>query len=305
MMVARGLIVCVLTLPCWSVAATQSVSVIDAGGQGSSSEKYTNTASFGAIGGFSGDSASAVYYQSGLISQLNETSGFAVGPEDGAVIEQASLQLEASAVLEDGTRSLTDPADVDWSIAAGSATSAGGPLAAISTTGVLTAGAVDVHTAALIEATHLGQDYALTITVLDWQGDSFGSYAEDGLSDAWQVNYFGINSSAAVAAADPDQDGQDNAFEYLSGADPTDANSRFQARMSSGDQGLELSFSPFIESRTYRILHAADLTNGAWQSLESVQIIAEDHTSEIKRGRVAAISTDSAAAGFYKVEIIE
>ena len=59
----------------------------------------------------------------------------------------------------------------------------------------------------------------VTITVLDWQGDSFGSYAEDGLSDAWQVNYFGINSSAAVAAADPDQDGQDNAFEYLSGAD--------------------------------------------------------------------------------------
>ena len=59
-MVARGLIVCVLTLPCWSVAATQSVSVIDAGGQGSSSAKYTNTASFGAIGGFSGDSASAV-----------------------------------------------------------------------------------------------------------------------------------------------------------------------------------------------------------------------------------------------------
>ncbi|MDA9589833.1 hypothetical protein N9R65_03480 [Opitutales bacterium] len=305
MMLVRGLIVCVLTLPYWSVAATQSVSVIDAGGQGSSSAKYTNTASFGAIGGFSGDSASAVYYQSGLMSMLNATSGFAVGPEDGAVIEQANVQLEASAVLEDGTRSLTDPGDVDWSIAAGSATSAGGPLAAISTTGILTADAVDVHMEAVVEATHLDQDYSLTITVLDWQGDSFGSYAGDGLSDAWQVSYFGINSSAAMAASDPDQDGQDNAFEYLAGADPTDANSRFQAWMSSGDQGLELSFSPFIESRTYRILHAADLTNSSWQSLESVQVTATGDAPEIKRGRVADISSGIAAAGFYKVEIME
>jgi hypothetical protein len=300
-----GQITLLLALSYYCVAATQSVSVIDAGGQGSSSAKYTNTASFGAIGGFSGDSASAVYYQSGLVSMLNETSGFAVGPEDGAVIEQASVQLEASAVLEDGTRSISDPGDVNWSIAAGSATSSGGPLLAISATGVLTADAVDVHTEASIEATRLGQDYSLTITVLDWQGDSFGSYAEDGLSDAWQVSYFGINNNSAMAASDPDQDGQDNAFEYLSGADPTNASSRFQAWMSPGDSGQELSFSPFIESRSYRILHAADLSNPSWQNLDSLQITAIGDTSEIKRGRVTGISTESAAAGFYKVEIIE
>jgi len=63
--------------------------------------------------------------------------------------------------------------------------------------------------------------------VINVGNDDFGSYAGDGLDDAWQVSYFGSDNPNAAPGADPDGDFMSNRGEYIAGTIPTNATSHF------------------------------------------------------------------------------
>ena len=83
---------------------------------------------------------------------------------------------------------------------------------------------------------------------------STGPYAADGIDDAWQVQYFGVNNpQAADPNADPDGDGRKNLQEWIEGTVPTDATSRFAVRIQpvpGGQPGqMQVIFSPRLPDR--------------------------------------------------------
>jgi hypothetical protein len=101
----------------------------------------------------------------------------------------------------------------------------------------------------------------LGLTVLNTNPDNFRTYAGDGLSDGWQVDFFGSppNSNAAPAA-NPDNDPYDNRTEFLTGYDPTDADDFFQLKvieLTGSSATLELS--KIIPGTRYHLERSVDL----------------------------------------------
>ena len=76
----------------------------------------------------------------------------------------------------------------------------------------------------------------------------------DGLPNVWEMRYFG-ETTAAAPSADVDADGADNYAEYIAGTVPTDAQSLFTVRISSG-MGIEW---PTIRNRSYTLQATPDL----------------------------------------------
>ena len=76
----------------------------------------------------------------------------------------------------------------------------------------------------------------------------------DGLPNVWEMRYFG-ETTAAAPSADVDADGADNYAEYIAGTVPTDAQSLFMVRISSG-MGIEWST---IQNRSYTLQATPDL----------------------------------------------
>ena len=89
----------------------------------------------------------------------------------------------------------------------------------------------------------------------------------DSLPDWWERWYF-LSETTASPALDSDGDGQSNALEYLTGCDPNDATSRFDARMAIDQQsgGCALRW-PSAEGRIYRIESSVDCQT--WELLQA------------------------------------
>lgn len=105
------------------------------------------------------------------------------------------------------------------------------------------------------------------VRVLDTLPDNFGSYAGDGLPDAWQGQYFGEENPAAGPLRDPDGDAQDNRFEYIAGLNPTNALSRLVVSIEppEGDGGeVRLRLGPAVAGRRYRVEQSAQVTARSW-----------------------------------------
>jgi chitobiase/beta-hexosaminidase-like protein len=69
---------------------------------------------------------------------------------------------------------------------------------------------------------------AATVLLLAQGAPAQDSGFNDGIPDAWRVQYFGSNSGdtlRASALADPDRDGANNYLEFITGTDPTDPRS--------------------------------------------------------------------------------
>ena len=88
----------------------------------------------------------------------------------------------------------------------------------------------------------------------------------DGLPDWWERWHF-LSETAAVAPADSDSDGQSNSLEYLTGCDPNDPASRFDARLALDSQagGCALRW-PSAEGIQYRVESSPDCNS--WTPLE-------------------------------------
>jgi hypothetical protein len=97
---------------------------------------------------------------------------------------------------------------------------------------------------------------------LNTNADNFGAYGSDGLDDDWQALYFGQPPNAnAAPTADPDGDGRNNRFEFLSGFVPTDPTSAFQFTMTgfTSPGVAELRLNKVIPGRTYTVRANANL----------------------------------------------
>lgn len=90
---------------------------------------------------------------------------------------------------------------------------------------------------------------------------------EDGLPDSWENQYLGNLSSDGLA--DPDGDGQSNAFEYLAGTNPASGASRFAATLTPLNTTQFTLAWPSLPGKIYQIQTSGTLA-GSWDPLASV-----------------------------------
>ena len=173
-----------------------------------------------------------------------------------------------------------------------------GWLASVSSSGLATAAIVYQNTNGVARADYLGQFGTLTLTVLNVNNDDFGSYAGDGIDDAWQVQYFGIGNANAAPTADPDGDGQNNLLEYLAGTSPTNSASAFTLGISAPAPGQRVvSFSPISVGRTYTVEFTTSLTT------RNFTAVSPNSVSDSGGGRSVTDANATNSARYYRVRI--
>ncbi len=199
------------------VMGERVASAINSGGSSCSSADYENYGSLGGSGGISSAGSAAVVARHGFIGQLTEASSLALNVAPPSVNEGATSQLSGSATLDDDTVTLLAGTDVIWSVVSG-------PISSIDASGLATTDIVYANQLAAARGFYLGASNSVTLTVLDSDLDNYGSYADDGINDAWQVQYFGLPPNPdAAPSADPDGDGFVNLLEFQTGTVPTNS----------------------------------------------------------------------------------
>jgi hypothetical protein len=129
------------------------------------------------------------------------------------------------------------------------------------------------NTLASARGSYFSRSATLGLLVLNVNIDNFGTYAGDGLDDAWQVQYFGLNNPQAVPGLDPDLDGQTNGYEYVVGTIPIDALSKFRLRIENvlaQPTHRNLIFSPRYPTRTYSPEYRLDAAPEPFGPLPSI-----------------------------------
>lgn len=245
----------------YSVPADSS----DAGGRRTTSASYSSSGSVGGIGGLSAVAAPAETAKHGYLGQIFDVKTLQVTASPTNVNEGTTRQLTASATLDDNTKLNPATTSVNWSVL-------NGPVHSISAGGVALATNVYQDTPASVRGSYGGQLGTLALNVLNTGNDNFGLYAGDGLDDAWQVQYFGLNNTNAAPLADPDGDAQNNRFEFTAGTDPTTAKSRFNLRLEdvpSRPAYKHVIFSPVFPTRDYTVVASTNLTSGSFTHLVS------------------------------------
>ncbi|MEX1116913.1 MAG: hypothetical protein WEB53_16820 [Akkermansiaceae bacterium] len=184
----------------------------DGGGLTGSSEDYQ--INFSTAPGEAGSSP-AYGLRTGFSGQLLDAVELRLDAADSALTlgERASRQLGASLGYDDGTSAPLAAEAIAWSVQSG-------PLAEIDSGGIVTAGTVYQDSPAVARAIYQTFAGTLEIQVINTGNDDFGSYAGDGLSDSWQVGYFGEEDEDAAPSSDPDADGLNNLQEYAFGMNP-------------------------------------------------------------------------------------
>lgn len=268
---------------------------ITVGGQHTASTGgiYANDGSAGEISGVS-SSANAIA-RAGFIGQLYELVGYGLLATDYYPAELGTTQIIPARTADDGTNLAMPTTGIAFSVVSG-------PLASVSASGLVTAGAVFENTTAMVGATSaaFAGQLQLALHVQDTIPDNFGSYANDGLPDSWQRQYFGADNPLAAPGADPDHDGFSNLFEYTAGLSPLDPASRFSFHTEPvpGQPGrMSFVFSPRLADRTYTVKSSITLPAAAWLSLVNFTVSDDGQTRTI---------TDLDATGtakFYRVEI--
>ena len=241
-----------------------STEINDSGGQRVASTDYSNNGSLGTIVGISYDFTAGNRTQHGYIGQLYELIAYGLLASDYYPAELGTTQLFPVRTADDGSNVVIPTTGFSFSVVSG-------PLASVSATGLVTAGAVYQSTAAVVGATSAAFAGQLTLPlyVQDTIPDNFGSYAGDGLPDAWQFQYFGLDNPLAAPGADADGTGQTNLFKYTAGLNPLDPASRFVLEIHNGLLATErrLVFYPRLPDRTYTIEFRPSLSAGQWDPL--------------------------------------
>ncbi len=270
----------------------------DSGGTSVSSANYSvKGSSTGMIGGVATGGNPLITNKSGYVGQLYDPIGLVLSATPTTVNEGTTRQLSVIVQLDDlSTLALASNAPA-WNVVSG-------PITSVSASGVATAAIVYQDTGATVSATYQGNSGQLGLTVVNVNNDDFGTYAGDGIDDAWQVQYFGIGNPNAGPNMDPDGDGVTNLFEYVAGTNPTDPNSKFSLLVSPvvGQPGQKkLDFSPRFPDRTYVVESIPTLITGGgagvWTPLSG---------STTSDNGVLRTVIDTGAAGpdrFYHVKI--
>lgn len=261
----------------------------DGGGKRATSTNYTNDGSAGGIVGISTVATPAETVKGGYVAQLYDVSGLTLTAVTLDVNEIGTNQLAAWQALDDLSLLAVPVGSVTWSVPSG-------PLT-INASGLAEGGAVFRNTAAMAQGIYAGNTGTLSLTVINTMFDNFGSYADDSLEDAWQVQYFGLNNPLAAPGVDSDQDGFDNQFEFAAGTVPTDPASVFHWRMESVSGQIRLVFSPRFTDRTYTVKTSTSLQSATWIPLNGA--IVTDNGNE----RTVTTPSTAGQRMFYKVEV--
>ena len=115
----------------------------------------------------------------------------------------------------------------------------------------------------------------------------------DGISDAWEILHFG-NTFIAGYGSDSDQDGQNDAAEYLAGTDPLDGASHFSASPQIQADFFQITF-PSVPSRRYTIESSQDLS--IWSALAPLKFAPDAGSSTT---RLIPVSAEE-IKNFYRV----
>jgi hypothetical protein len=184
----------------------------DGGGLAAGSEDYQVNSTTA-----SGQAGSSPDYRlrTGFSGQLLDAVELLLDDADSAIVlhERAGRQLGASLRYDDGTSAPLAAEWLAWSVQSG-------PLAGISSGGLVTAGSVYQTSTAVVRAAYQALAGTLSIQVVNTGDDDFGIYAADGLADVWQVGYFGDANQNGGPASDADSDGLNNLQEYAFGLNP-------------------------------------------------------------------------------------
>ena len=204
----------------------------------------------------------------GYTGQLYDPAALTLTASPAAVSETTTSQLSAIVVNDDATFAPLPATAVLWSVVSG-------PVREIRSQGVLYPNPVYADTPARVRGQWSGLTGFADLTVRNTDDDNYRSYAADGVPDSWQVNYFGPDIPAGLAAADPDGDGQDNAFEYLAGLLPNDPLSHFDIAISTASPTRRnIEFGPLSSGRSYRLEASLDLS--LWQAVPAPFLISDD-----------------------------
>lgn len=239
--------------------ATESA---DAGGNRATSTTYTNDASLGGIAGISTVAAPAETAKSGYVGQLYEVTALQLSTTSATVNEGGTLQLAGTQLLDDGSTLDVAANAIGWSVQSG-------PLTGISATGLATADNVYQATLAIAQGSYAGLSSTLNLTVLNVNSDNFGTYAGDGIDDAWQVQYFGQPPNARAAPNFvSDGSGLTNLFKYTAGLAPNNPAATFTVLVNpvpGQPTQRAIVISPTFADRTYTVEYCA--SPPSWSTL--------------------------------------
>lgn len=247
-------------------AGFDAVSVDSGGGRMTNGNVVIDT-SMGGVVGWCTNGTGAQVAKVGYAGQLFDLVALQVRANPTLVNEESTRQLVALGRFDDDT--VADLSDIAlWRVV-------NGALASIGADGLATAAAVYQNTTGTAEATRDGKSDTLVLMILNTNPDNFGSYAGDGLHDSWQIGYFGLDNPDAAPGEDPDEDGGDNEYEWITGTNPNNSTSLFQIvgiePVSGVSTQMDVSFDPTFTSRTYQVVSCEALTSGVWTALGSYQ----------------------------------
>lgn len=264
--------------------------IFDGGGK-SESGHISNDAGTGGWSGSASNEAGIVDREN-FAGQLVELVSLQMTASPTNLNEEAQLPMVVRASHSDGTLSSMEDA-VGWSIT--------GPIASITPAGLATAGNVYEDTPARVQAEFDGLADAAQLMIFNVGHDDFGLYAADGVPDPWQVDHFGIGNPEGRGSEDPDEDTQDNLFEWGADLNPTSSASFFAMQIDgtgAATGSLSLVIHPVRPNRQYVPLFSLDLVNRPPDTLPSY--VQRDEGED-------RIITDTDLAGtpkFYTIRIV-
>jgi hypothetical protein len=272
--------------------ADSVVRTLDGGGGRSTAGAYVNDGSLNTFATIADNSSST--NRSGFVGQLTETVSLVLTGTPARVNETATTQLSGVGIMSDETLAILSGSEITWG-------SAVWPLSSIDSNGLASTAIVYDDTPITLSGTYLGVNNTGALLVLNDIPDNYGSYAGDGLPDAWQNFYFGLNNTNAAPTADPTGGGQNNYFKYIAGLDPTNAASLFQFRIElvqGQPYQAKLIFSPRWEDRSYVPIYSTNLVaSSSWTNLLTTTV--SDNAAE----RTLTDTNSLDTARFYRIRI--
>lgn len=274
-----------------SSSYTMIAESLDGGGTRAAAVGYSMQGSISGFGEVATAPALAGSLKPGFVGQIYDVATLQLTAAPAVVTEGGTSQLSATAVLDDASLLEVSSSNVAWR-------ALHGPIANTTTSGLFTLGSVFETTLATVRGDYLLKAGTLDLTVLNVGLDDHGLYANDGIPDTWQVDYFGPDHPDGAALSDPDGDGQPNHAEALAGTSPVDHNSKFRFEVGS-HVGVHqsVSFSPRLSTRSYSVDYTTDLGRAPFVPLAS-QI-------QTDQGFTRTIIDTNAVGGarFYRVRI--
>ena len=254
------------------------------------SASYTSYGSAGGVSGIATAASSAETLKAGFIGQLTEVSVVQIAAAPASVNEATTRQLAATATLDDATTVVLLGTDLNWSVVSG-------PVTSINGNGLVTASNVYQDTTATVQGSYRSVNGTLVLTIVNIGNDDLGLYAGDGLPDAWQVQYFGLNNPLAAPMVDASGTGQNNLLKYTAGLNPTDRASRLVTNVGGVGGAHTFTISPRLNDRTYTVQFSTTLQPNDWQPLNGATVLDNGQT------RILTDPDSTTMRKFYRLQV--